>query len=235
LTVAEELDWLFRMAEEAVYRCTAAHGDMIYAIERARSLATLLEDPVDRDFWLGECAYLEGMAELLARRRTLGRQRRRAATLFRFAAELGSSAVAREEFSDGYRLLAEAYALQVFTRGLSFQLRHGTSCRDYALRALELDFGNFRAHTALAGYYLNAPRVAGGDPMKALEVLRAAERITPRSRNEEFLLEGWLALTHSRLGDGDGAQRRLRRALVIYPENSWIRSIAEAVVLRQNH
>lgn len=134
-------------------------------------------------------------------------------------------ALADGRFSDGLRVVADLHSQRMFARGLFYMIRNGDDARDAALAARELAPANIDALITVAGFLLNAPPIAGGDPAEARAVLTEALELDPESENDRYLILGWLARAADELGDDRAAQDYLRRAASIHGETEWLRSI----------
>jgi tetratricopeptide (TPR) repeat protein len=130
------------------------------------------------------------------------------------------------DFSDGLRVLTDLHSQMMMARGLIYMVRHGETARAAAFRARELDPANVRALISVAGFYLNAPPIAGGDVQEGIKVLHSALALNPPNQNDRFIIFGWLAEAHARIDAGPEARRYLDEARQIYPRSPWIRSIA---------
>lgn len=80
-------------------------------------------------------------------------------------------------------------------------------------KAIEIDPSNVRARVLLAGYYLNAPPIAGGSKSKALE---QAEEIR---RYDQVEADALLAGVHVQNGEYESAIEKYERCIESRPEN----------------
>lgn len=134
--------------------------------------------------------------------------------------------VAKEDSSEGWRVLADTQAHLIELRGTLYMMRHGEATRNAALRALELDPNNVKAHITAAGFYINAPSFAGGDVRKAVTTLERALQLNPTNANDRFLIHGWLVDAYRTLGQQQSAREQWLRARAIYPDSGWLAAIA---------
>ena len=139
------------------------------------------------------------------------------------------TALAAGEFSDGLRVLADLHGQMMIARSLVYMIRNGAEARDAAMRAVVLDAANPRALISVAGFYLNAPPVAGGDVAAGIAALRRALALEPLSRNDRFVVLGMLARAMARHNNGADAQRFLAQAEAIYPGARFIDTIRQAI------
>ena len=133
------------------------------------------------------------------------------------------------EFSDGLRVLADLHAQMVTARGFVYMIRNGTEARDAVMRAVALDAANPRALVSVAGFYLNAPPVAGGDVAAGIAALRRALALESLSRNDRFVVLGMLARAMARENNGADARRFLAQAEAIYPGTRFTDTIRQEI------
>lgn len=211
----------FSEAKELVYSQTGEENEINTRLEEARAAFDGIEDPAMRLYSLGRVDLLRGTYY-----NSLENKRRAADALER-AIERGEAAVDLREFSEGYRLVADAYSQMMMARGIFYMARHGETARDAAFRALELGPQNPKAHISVAGYYLNAPPIAGGDTEKGLELLREALRLPSVGKCDRFLIYIWLAEAEEELGRIGLAREHLQKAREIFPQSPQVVALME--------
>ena len=133
------------------------------------------------------------------------------------------------EFSDGLRVLADLHAQMATARGFVYMIRNGTEARDAAMRAVALDAANPRALLSVAGFYLNAPPVAGGDVAAGIAALRRALALESLSRNDRFIVVSMLAHAMAQENNDADARRFLAQAEAIYPGTRFTDTIRQAI------
>ena len=139
------------------------------------------------------------------------------------------TALAAGEFSDGLRVLADLHAQMMIARSFVYMIRNGAEARDAAMRAVALDAANPRALIAVAGFYLNAPPVAGGDVAAGIAALRRALTLEPLNRNDRFVVLGMLARAMAQDNNDADARRFLAQAEAIYPGAQFTDTIRREV------
>ncbi|TVR66279.1 MAG: hypothetical protein EA427_16365 [Spirochaetaceae bacterium] len=210
-------------AETMVYSETATTRDVEQAIRDARSAFRTIRDPRLRAYWEARAVLLLG-----SHLNHVG-DTRRAAQVLPEGLDLVEEALRGGDFSDGLRVLADLHSQMTLARGMLHMIRHGETAREAAARARELDPENIRALITVAGFYLNAPRIAGGDTKTGIERLELALEMNPPDRNDRFMIIGWLAEAHLTLGDKAKARGYALEAQEIYRESRWIRKILQEV------
>lgn len=200
----------------------ATETSVLGILERARGQFRSIDDPALAAYWLSRTALLEGMLY------NQQEEERRATRILEDGLTLSERALANGPFSDGLRVQSDLHSQMMFARGLFYMIRNADDARDSALTALEREPDNVRAHISTAGYFLNAPPVAGGDPEEAERLVRRALTLTP-TRNERFILQVMLAQILHKLGDTTGAGRALAGAEAIFPGSPWLVDVREEI------
>jgi tetratricopeptide (TPR) repeat protein len=118
----------------------------------------------------------------------------------------------------------------MMAKGLFYMIRNGDTARDAALAALEREPRSIKAQITVAGFLLNAPPMAGGDTEQARLVLERALAQEPASRNDRFLILGWLAQASFNLDDNDAAEQYFAEAFAIYPDSEWLLEIGDEIL-----
>lgn len=203
-------------AQRLVYSQSGTSDRLEALFSAARAEYRLIESASLREYSLGRVALLEGTWL-----NTLDRSRA-AAQVLEEAVERAHRALEEQEFSEGYRLLSDAHSQMMLARGLIYMIRNGDEARSAAFRALELDPANPRAHISVAGFYLNAPAVAGGDVEEGIEVLESGVRLREAAESERFLMYLWLSNAHRELGEEQAASRYLQQARSIFPQSPLV-------------
>lgn len=211
----------FIEARELVYSQTGEEREINALLEKARDAFEEIEDSAVRLYSLGRVDLLRGTYYNSVE------NERRAAQALEKAIELAEEAVERREFSEGYRLLADAYSQMMMARGIFYMARHGETARDAAFRALELGPENPKAYISVAGYYLNAPPIAGGDTERGVELLRQAVNLDSVGKCDRFLIYIWLTEAEEELGREELAQEYLRKARQIFPQSPQIVALSD--------
>ncbi|MDA3951933.1 MAG: hypothetical protein PF508_22180 [Spirochaeta sp.] len=135
-----------------------------------------------------------------------------------------------DPFSEGLRVQADLHSQMMMAKGLFYMIRNGDTARDAALDALERAPRSIKAQITVAGFLLNAPPMAGGDTEQARLVLERALAQEPASRNDRFLILGWLAQASFSLDDNDAAEQYFAEAFAIYPDSEWLLEIGDEIL-----
>lgn len=207
----------FLEAESLIFSEAGSTRQIERLIRSAREQIRTEADPAFRDYWLARTHLL------LATHYNHVNDTRSAEGEIRSGFSAIEAAIRREgEFSEGVRVWSDLHSQMMFARGMVYMARNGAEARDLAFRARELDPSNVKAAITVAGYYLNAPRFAGGDPAEGRRILEEALASSPENRNDRFLIFGLLAEVTGDLGDAPRAREFLRGAADIYPDSPWI-------------
>jgi tetratricopeptide (TPR) repeat protein len=208
-------------ARELVYSQTGSEEEITALLVEARDAFEDITDPVADPYSMGRVYLLKGTYY-----NSVDNDRRAAQALEK-AIAYAREAVERREFSEGYRLLADAYSQMMMARGIFYMARHGETARDAAFRALELGPENAKAYISVAGYYLNAPPIAGGDTEKGIELLREGINLDSAGNCDRFLMYLWLAEAAEELGREERAADYLEEAREIFPDSPQVASLAK--------
>jgi tetratricopeptide (TPR) repeat protein len=215
---------LLSQAEDLVYAERGTPTQIDRLIDRAITAFESERNGALRDYWLSR-AHLLRATQLNATGSSRPAERALASGFDRIRASLDAAG----EYSEGLRVLSDLHSQMMISRGLFYMIRNGEEARDAALRALERDPTNIRAHVTVAGFYLNAPPMAGGDVAAGRDVLLDALARDPENTNQRFFILGWLALAYGELGESDVARRYYEQARAIYSASSWLTEIASEI------
>lgn len=222
---AEKPEHALRSAERMLLAYTTGFANMQQRLHALRETLSHLEDPLERSYWLSRIEFLLGwLAGSAGSRRT-------AIDHYQRTANHAFAALTVREFSDAYRLFADATGQLMTLRGIFYQLTNGTRARDAALRAVELDWNNRRAHISVGAWYMNAPELAGGTPRYAVEILTQVALQREAQDIERFLAHGFRALACEEIQDHEAAEHSYYAALALFPENPWLPQIAAELEL----
>ena len=207
------------VAEEA--RRARDHQDRA-ALEATATRARAAAEKQPRDVRLQHEAALAAayLAEVLAEVQEQAAARQ--------AAEAGLPAAERAAALDPksgeyHRLLGALCGLAVPPRNLPLALQYGRRSLEALDRALALEPGSAAVYVSrgIGKYYL--PAMLGGGADAALQELRRAVDLDPKSQEAEL----WRGLALRKAGRNAEARRALSRALELNPERKWVRQQLE--------
>jgi len=135
-------------------------------------------------------------------------------------------ALADGDFSDGFRVRADAHSQMAMARGFVYMIRNGEDAKNDTLQALALDPDNIHANITGAGYFLNAPPFAGGNVPRGLSLLEHALTLEPESEWDSFLVFIWLAQGYAKQEQTVQALRYWEQASAIFPGSSILQTVA---------
>lgn len=184
-------------------------------LEAAEELFGGAEDDYARSYWLGRAAFLK------ARIKTEEGKEEEATEAFLQCEAAARSALACDRgASEALRLLGEAL-VERNKNDSAFAWAYLPQAFLLLEKAAVLDRENRVARSALAGYYLEAPLLLGGNPKKALAILENLP--ASEDRHEEFLAAFRLGRAYALDSRKEEAAALLTRALAIYPEDPQVR------------
>jgi tetratricopeptide (TPR) repeat protein len=124
------------------------------------------------------------------------------------------------QFSDSHRLLGELYGRIIDYKGGFSGAIYGPRAKKELLKALKLNPQNPRAYIGLGIWKLKAPEFFGGNIEGAIKNLKEAIQISP----DIYEAYVWLGIAYKKKGKIDEAKMVLEKALVISPNNDWVKS-----------
>ena len=205
-----------RRAERLVYSQSGEEELIAELLESAREEFQGINSAARRSYSLGRVSLLRGIYYNSLE------DSRRAEEALEATLKYAEKALQGQEFSEAHRLLADAHSQMMFAKGLFYMMRHGGTARDAAFRALELDPNNPRAIISVAGYYLNAPPVAGGDPAEGVALLRRGTTLDEAEETDLFLMYLWLSDAYAEREEYELAREYRSRARRIFPESPLV-------------
>jgi len=134
--------------------------------------------------------------------------------------ELAEEALEYGDFSEGYRVWADAGSSYMVSKGLFTIIRTASRVQEYSDMAVKLDPGNSKAIIISALGKINAPKSAGGDPRKAVEMFESLLDNTDISQTETFQVYLYLSQSFDKLGEKENAEYWCTQASTIYPSNT---------------
>jgi tetratricopeptide (TPR) repeat protein len=170
-----------------------------------------------RLYWLSRLEYVMGRAYQSRE------DKKRAAPHFEAGLDYAQRAVELEEFSDGWRMMAENIGQLLLVRGTSFLLSNWTKGPQYAQRALKTDPENVPARIYLAAAKVYPPAIAGGDPAKGIEMLTQTLALQSGEKDDLFNIYSGLGICYGKLRRKAEASEWLLKALELYPNNAFAR------------
>lgn len=214
------------LLEEALTLAISRRGtdtQIFDLIDEAERVFSEIPDRYERSYWISRTNLARGIRHnQLERSRDAERALERGFVSIERSMEDGL-------YSEGLRVLADLHAQMLNAKGLFYMIRNGNEAREAALEALDRAPRNIKAQITVAGFLLNAPPMAGGDTEQARLVLESALAQEPASRNDRFLILGWLAQASHELDDLEAAERYFAEAYSIYPESEWLADIGDEI------
>jgi tetratricopeptide (TPR) repeat protein len=175
---------------------------------------------------LGECQRLYWLSRLeymMGRAYQSREDKKQAAAHFEAGLEYARRVVELEEFSDGWRMMAENIGQLFLVRDLPFLLANWTRGPQYAQRALKADPRNVSAQIYLAAAKVYPPAIAGGNPARGIEMLKQALALQTGEKDDLFNIYSGIGICFGKLRRNAEAAEWLRKALELYPNNAFAR------------
>ena len=194
-------------------------GEVRTLLDRALTAFSLQQEGQLRSYWIARAHLARAIHFNLHEDKKTAREAGEAGL------EAIRSALQGGEFAEGLRVEADLHSQMMFSRGIIYMVRNGERAREAAIRALELDPTNTTAMINVAGYYIHAPRIAGGDPKEGEALLRDVITLTEPRSDDRFVALGMIAGVYLEEGSYQNAADRLAQARAIHPQSSWIEGL----------
>lgn len=137
-----------------------------------------------------------------------------------------SSLQINDKSADAHSLLADLYGRKItLGNGMFAGPKFGPKVKEENAKARALDDKNPRVWASLGRQYLMAPRMFGGDVVKAVESFQKSLALDP-SQDETWV---WLAKAFEKQGDKSKARDAIRHALSLNPDSPWIKDSANSL------
>jgi tetratricopeptide (TPR) repeat protein len=210
---------LLNRATEDLFNESAEIVQIRMNLDRSIEAFAGLENGPEKLYWQSRVQYIYGFVEAAIDRKSDAKER------FLSAVGLVERSLEYGEFSEGLRLLADAYAQLLDYNGLLYRVRMGRKVMELSRRAIELDSANVKARLTLAISYLFAPPIAGGSVDRGIDMLRKIQGFTNADRVDRFSTNAWLAMAFVKKRNEAQAKYYVGRALAIFPNNTWMRDL----------
>jgi len=135
---------------------------------------------------LSRVAYLEGIVEKEQNNPENAEEN------FISSKELILESLKREDFSDGYRLLADIEGQLISFGNLYYKTKFGPRIKGLIIKAIDLDVSNEKAYISMALYYRDAPQIVGGRLEKSKDIIKKMIEITHSDQIDLFSLFLWI-------------------------------------------
>lgn len=209
---------LFFQVREDYYN---GDNDIEKLIETAGQSNSYLEK-VNNDYqkylWQGQVEFL--IAEMYE----VKEEPRKAAQHFENSSELALKSIKKnKKSSEAHRLLADTYMRLMEYKGVIYLMTSAPKAVKLLQKAVKLDKENYTAFNSLGIYYINAPKIGGGDIDKGIGMFKKA--LNSKDKFDNFISYIWIANAYIKLKDKDQAIDSAKQALKIYPANKWAEDI----------
>jgi tetratricopeptide (TPR) repeat protein len=215
---ARDFDGSFSEARDAVYDQSLTVGETRVLIDKSRQTIRSISDEGQRLYWLARVEALAGYLELHT-----AENGRAAASHYEKSRSLAEEAIGLEEFSEGYRLVAEAIGNLSSIRRGGYALFNGPRVPVLARKALDLDPGNSKAMILLGSSEIYTPRIFGGNPAQGIKWMEMALQLGEPDRGDRFNAYSGIGVALARLKRYDEARRYFLHSLSVFPNNRFVR------------
>ncbi len=212
----------FFKAREDYYNDKTDISEVIERIEESISYIERVDDKYKRNLWKSKAKFLLG--EIYE----MKEEKRSAAKAFENSCDLALKALKiNDNSSEAHQVLADNYMRLINYRGTIYMITSGPKSLKLLQKAIKLDQKNYTAFNALGIYYINAPKIGGGNVKKGIKMLN--EALKSESKYDNFISHIWLAKSFVKLKEKQDATYNIKQALSIYPNSKWAQIILEEV------
>jgi tetratricopeptide (TPR) repeat protein len=210
---------LYLKGREIFYNSDAGLDEVKSALVSSKTIFTQLPESDTKYYWLSQVVFTE--AETLE----INGDKRKAALKYTESCDLVKKALCYDQrLSDAHRLLADIYMRLMSYNGSLYSISHGPAALKSAQKAIQLDKQNFAAFNSLGIYYVNAPKIGGGDIDSGIATLSKA--LASNEPFDQFISHIWLGRAYLKKGSRSEALNHLHQAQKIYPNSIWAKQLA---------
>ncbi len=166
-------------------------------------------------YWIGRIEYLMGRAWQAVE------QNDQADGHYTAGLEIIESALEAQRTSELLRLQSDTISQLCLVRGLGYTIINGPRVGPLAQEAIELDPDNGKAIIILASAKVYPPPIFGGNPSEGVRLMREALEKPNIEKDDRFNILSGIGVALGKLSRDAEARRYLRRALELYPLNSF--------------
>jgi tetratricopeptide (TPR) repeat protein len=131
-----------------------------------------------------------------------------------------------EKSADAHSLLADLYGRKISLGSAMFAgPKYGPKIDQENQRAMALDDKNPRVWASSGRKFLMAPKMFGGDVLKAIDSFQKSLSLDP-SQDEAWV---WLAKAYQKQGDKPKAREAIQRALQLNPDNQFAKGTSSSL------
>ncbi|WGK69150.1 hypothetical protein P0082_11810 [Candidatus Haliotispira prima] len=179
-------------------------------LSQAETRFLTLQEPATRFYFLARVELYRGW---------LADKKKQAQSHWQESMDQAKKAVEIRPWSEGYRVLADAGAAWMTSRGFGGIIKLASKVKAWTDRAVELDGNNALALVISTQGQINSPAFAGGDPAAAAATLKKLLLRSDLDNIERFRAQVALVSAHRKLKEPEAASRLCRQAAGIFPGN----------------
>ncbi|MGM0369229.1 MAG: tetratricopeptide repeat protein [Bacillota bacterium] len=204
---------LFLTARSNFYNNQQDFSTTITTLEESQNYFSQTQNDFSKFYWQAQSEFV--IAEIYESKE----KQRKAAQSFTRSETLIKKALRKKETSDALRLLADCYMRQMNYKGQLYKMTHGSKSLQLLKQSIELDSANYTAYNSLGTYYINAPKIGGGDINQGIKMLKKA--LASTNQFDNFITYQWLGIAYNKQNNTEQAVNHINHALEIYPNSSW--------------
>jgi tetratricopeptide (TPR) repeat protein len=210
---------LFLTARSNFYNNQQDFSTTITTLEESQDYFSQSSTDFSKFYWQAQAKFV--IAEIYESKE----KPRKAAQSFNRSESLIKKALRKKETSDALRLLADCYMRQMDYKGQLYKMTHGPKSLQLLKKSIELNSANYTAYNSLGTYYINAPKIGGGDINQGIKMLKKA--LASTNQFDNFITYQWLGIAYNKQNNTEQALNHINHALEIYPNSNWAKEKLE--------
>ena len=202
-------------------------GDIAQLLGQAETSFQAVEDAAARNYLLARVELYRGRAVLMQSPKITNSMKTEARASLEHAMKLAEDSLNLYKSADTYRVLADAGATWMVTKGLFGIIKMAPNVQEWSDKALSINPGNALAEIISSQGKIHAPKSSGGDPQEAVRRLTALYTRSDLDKVERFRASSVLIQAHKKLKQKENAAYYCEQARSIFPGNMFIEELCK--------
>ena len=216
---------LFSQAVDKVWSGNFQTEEISQLLDKAETDFRAIRDAASRNYLLAQIELCRGRALLMVFPKIKNREKIAARTYLENAMEMARESLNLYESADCYRVLADAGAAWMVTKGLVGIIKMAPNVKKWSDKAIAINSDNALAAVISSQGQIHAPKSSGGDPRKAVRRLTELISRTDLDNVERFRACSVLVQAHKKLKENDKSAYYCEEARSIFPNNPFLEQL----------
>ncbi|GAB6099593.1 hypothetical protein JCM16358_14720 [Halanaerocella petrolearia] len=217
----EEGKELFFKGRESFYNNEEDISSSLTLLKQSKQQFANLNNEFNKYYWQAQSEFV--IAEIYETKK----EKKKALLSFNNSEQLVKKALKEKKTSEGLRLLADTYMRQINYKGIFYSMTYGPKAMELLEKSIQLNNKNYTAYNSLGTYYINAPKIGGGDINKAIKALTTA--LNSNNQFDNFISYHWLSIAYNKQDKEGKALKYVNKALEIYPNSLWAKNTLQQI------